>query len=165
MHNDVVLAAVRGCLDAGWSALRFNFGGVGSSGGRYSGGAEEIDDAIAAASALRDALPAGVPLAMIGYSFGAWVGAQAADRSADVRQVIAIAPPLRVFGWDFAPGLTPSLTVIVGDRDGFCPRDRLEALLASTRAEHVVLAGADHFLAGRDDELTAAVRDHLGAGR
>jgi alpha/beta superfamily hydrolase len=110
-------------------------------------------------------MPTGVPLAMIGYSFGAWVGAQAADRSADVRQVIAIAPPLRVFGWDFAPGLTPSLTVIVGDRDGFCPRDRLEALLASTRAQHVVLAGADHLLAGRDDELTAAVRDHLGTGR
>jgi uncharacterized protein len=42
MHNGVVLAAVGGCLDAGWAALRFNFGGVGASGGRYSGGSEEV---------------------------------------------------------------------------------------------------------------------------
>ena len=157
MHNDVVLAAVRGCLDAGWSALRFNFGGVGSSGGRYSGGAEEVDDAIAAAAALRDALPAEAPLAVIGYSFGAWVGAQAAVESAAAgdRNRPAAAPSS---AGALRRASRPSLTVIVGDRDRFCPRDRLEALLASTRAEHVVLAGADHFLAGRDDELTAAVR-------
>ena len=62
MHNPVVLAAVRGCLDAGWAALRFNFAGVGASGGRYSGGDEEVHDVAAAAATLRDALPAGAPL-------------------------------------------------------------------------------------------------------
>lgn len=163
MDNPVVLAAVRGCVDAGWSALRFNFGGVGSSGGRYGGGAPEIDDVVAAASALREALPPGTPLAIAGYSFGAWVGAQAVARIPGVARVVAIAPPLRVFGWEFAAGLGAPLTVIAGDRDGFCPRARLDALLAATGAEHVILEGADHFLAGWDDEVALAVRHRLGA--
>jgi len=164
MDNAVVLAAVRGCLAAGWGALRFNFGGVGESGGRYSGGAEEVGDVLAAASALRAALPPAAPLAVIGYSFGAWVGAQAVSQLADVRHLVAIAPPLRVFGWEFASRLETSVVVIAGDRDTFCPRDRLAALLASTGADHVPLGGADHFLAGREDEVAAAIRDRLGAG-
>jgi alpha/beta superfamily hydrolase len=163
MDNAVVLAAVRGCLDAGWSAMRFNFGGVGASGGRYGGGVEEIDDVVAAASALRATLPPETPLAIVGYSFGAWVGAQAAARMSGVGRVVAIAPPLRVFGWEFASRSALPLAVIAGDRDTFCPRDRLDALLASTGAADVALAGADHFLAGREDELAAVVRDQLGA--
>lgn len=164
MDNDVVVAAARGCLDAGWSALRFNFGGVGASGGQYSGGPEEVDDVIVAASALRERLPPDAALAIVGYSFGAWVGAQAAVRTAGVAALVAIAPPMRVFGWDFASGLATRVVVIAGDRDLFCPRVRLSALLAATGAEHVVLEGADHFLAGWDVEVALAVRDRLEAG-
>jgi alpha/beta superfamily hydrolase len=69
-----------------------------------------------------------------------------------------------VFGWEFASRLETSVVVIAGDRDTFCPRHRLDALLASTGADHVALAGADHFLAGREDEVTAAIRDRLGVG-
>jgi alpha/beta superfamily hydrolase len=153
MHNPVVLAAVRGCLDAGWVALRFNFAGVGESGGRYSGGDEEVRDVAAAVSTLRDALPERTPLAVVGYSFGAWAGARAA-RDLAPRRVIAIAPPLAFFDWGFADDLRAPLMVIVGDRDQYCPPARL-ALLPG--ADVTVLAGADHFLAGREHEVAAAV--------
>lgn len=154
MHNPVVLAAVRGCLDAGWAALRFNFAGVGASGGRYGGGDEEVRDVAAAAATLRAALPGGAPLAIVGYSFGAWVGARAACDLSALRRVIAIAPPLAFFDWGFAGALRAPLAVIVGDRDPYCPSDRL-ALLAA--AEITVLPGADHFLAGRENEVAAAI--------
>jgi uncharacterized protein len=116
MQNAVVLAAVRGCLDAGWAALRFNFAGVGASRGRYSGGAEEVRDVVAAVAVLRDVLPEGAPLAIVGYSFGAWAGARAACDIGGVSRVVAIAPPLGFFDWSFAGSLPAPLAVIVGDR-------------------------------------------------
>ncbi len=158
MQNAVVLAAVRGCLDAGWAALRFNFAGVGASRGRYSGGAEEVRDVVAAVAVLRDVLPEGAPLAIVGYSFGAWAGARAACDIGGVSRVVAIAPPLGFFDWSFAGSLPAPLAVIVGDRDQYCPRERL-VLLGS--AELTILAGADHFLSGREGEVAAAVRTKL----
>jgi len=157
MHNPVVLAAVRGCLEAGWAALRFNFAGVGESGGRYSGGDEEVRDVVAAAATLRDALPASAPLVVVGYSFGAWAGARAA-REVEARRVIAIAPPLAFFDWSFAGAQRVALAVIVGDHDQYCPPDRLARLPSE---DVTLLEGADHFLAGRDGEVTAAVRAAL----
>lgn len=158
MHNPVVLAAAGACVAAGWAALRFNFAGVGASGGGFSGGGEEVRDVEAAVAALRGLLPEGVPLAIAGYSFGAWAGTRAACDVADLRRVIAIAPPLAFLDWTFAASLRAPLSVIVGDRDQFCPLDRLADLAA---AEVVVLAGADHFLAGRDAEVAAAIRAQL----
>jgi alpha/beta superfamily hydrolase len=157
MHNPVVEAAVRGCLEAGWAALRFNFAGVGESGGRYSGGDEEVHDVEAAAATLRDALPAHAPLVVVGYSFGAWVGARAAGE-VGARRVIAIAPALAFLDWSVAGARRVPLAVIVGDRDQYCPRERLALLPAE---DVTLLEGADHFLAGRDGELTAAVRAAL----
>jgi len=157
MQNPVVLAAVRGCLDAGWAALRFNFAGVGASGGRYSGGTEEVQDVVAAVGTLRDALP-GAAIAIVGYSFGAWAGARAACDVTDIRRVIAIAPPLGFFDWSFAAALHAPLGVIVGDRDQYCPRERL-ALLGSP--DVTILPGADHFLSGREGEVAQAIRTQL----
>src|SRR4029453_14259422 len=115
MHNPVVEGAGRGCLEAGWAALRFNFAGVGASEGRYSGGDEEVQDVVAAGAALRAALPANPPLVVVGYSFGAWVGARAACELTP-RRVIVIAPPLAFFDWGFAGDRRVPPTVICGDR-------------------------------------------------
>jgi hypothetical protein len=48
MDNPVVTMAVRAACDAGYAALRFNFGGVGASEGSYGGGTAETADALAA---------------------------------------------------------------------------------------------------------------------
>src|SRR5579884_1047828 len=48
MSNNVVLAAVRGLRGRGIGSLRFNFRGVGRSGGSYAAGAGERDDVRAA---------------------------------------------------------------------------------------------------------------------
>lgn len=158
MDNPVVMAAVRACLDAGWSALRFNFAGVGSSGGAFSGGPEEVRDVGAAAAALRPMLPPATPLAIVGYSFGAWAGARAACDGAGVSQVIAVAPPLAFFDWTFVRDLRAPLAVIVGDRDRFCPLDRARALVTTGGVELTTIPQADHFFAGRDDDVAAAIR-------
>jgi alpha/beta superfamily hydrolase len=163
MHNPVVAAMARALVEAGWTALRFNFGGVGRSGGAYSGGPEEIRDVAGALHVLADTLPPGAPRLVAGYSFGAWAGAMAARDVDDLHRIVAVAPPLAFFDWSFVESLRAPLVVIIGDRDQYCPRGRLDALMASRggRASATIIPGGDHFLAGRDDEVAAAVRAAL----
>ena len=158
MDNPVVMAAARACLDAGWAALRSTSPASRSSGGAFSGGPEEAGDVAEAASALRPMLPPATPLAIVGYSFGAWAGARAACDDAGVSQVIAVAPPLAFFDWTFVRDLRAPLAVIVGDGDRFCPLDRARALVTAGGVEVTTIPQADHFFAGRDDDVAAAIR-------
>lgn len=155
MENNVVLAAARGLETAGVTTLRFNFGGVGASEGGYGGGDAETDDVDAALEALRAAMPAGTPLVIVGYSFGAWVGARAALRRSDVASLLLIAPPIDMIDFAFLKAPMPPCTVIAGDDDAYCRDPRRLASVATVR----ILEDADHFFWGFDDELAAAVAD------
>jgi uncharacterized protein len=155
MDNPVV-TSVAGALAAdGVAALRFNFGGVGRSEGSYGDGIAEVGDVRAAVTALRAELP-GVPLAIVGYSFGSWVGALAAVEDDAIARVVAIAPPVHIMDWTFAKSLRARLSIVVGDRDQYCTLARLDP-----GPERVILGGADHFFAGRYTEVATAVRDFL----
>lgn len=158
MDSSIVVAVVRALAASGVATLRFDFGGVGASEGRYDGGVAEVDDVLAALAALGEALPPDATLAVAGYSFGALVAARAATRTGRIARVVAIAPPTISFPWDFAAALAVPLTVVVGDRDQYCPPDARRALEAAAGggAHTVVLAGADHFLAGREGEVARA---------
>lgn len=165
MDSSVVVAVVRALVTAGVATLRFDFAGVGRSEGAYDGGVGEVDDVLAAVTALDAALPADTPLAVVGYSFGALVGTQATLRASRVGRVVAIAPPTSFFRWDFAPHLRVPLTIVVGDHDQYCPPDARRALeeAAGGGARSVVLAAADHFLAGREADVASAVVTALAA--
>jgi alpha/beta superfamily hydrolase len=83
MENNVVVSLCGALADAGVAALRFNFRGVGGSGGSHGGGIGERQDALAALDFLAGV--AGVDgggLGLAGYSFGALVALGAADERA-----------------------------------------------------------------------------------
>jgi len=153
MENAVVVAVAQALARVGISALRFDFG-------TFSGGSAEVEDARTALAALRDALPAGVPLALVGYSFGAWVALRAAHEGADVAHVVAVAPPLAFLDWACLRALRVPVAFVVGDADQFCDGGRLGRLPETIRVR--VLAGADHFLVGREADVAAAVATELG---
>jgi uncharacterized protein len=160
MDNAVVQAIAGALVNAGWAALRFNFGGVGRSEGVYGGGPAEVSDAARAAAGLVARLPAGVPLALVGYSFGAWVALQLAAR-ADPRVACAVGvgPPLAFFAWEFVGDIAPPVTLVVGDRDQYCPPARLTAVRTRGRTPVTVVPvpGADHFLVGDETRVADAV--------
>src|SRR2546422_7453675 len=79
MDNPVVVRVQEGCAGLGLATLRFNFRGVGVSGGTHGGGAGEQDDARIALDVLAQATGEG-PLAIACYSFGGWVEALAGLR-------------------------------------------------------------------------------------
>jgi alpha/beta superfamily hydrolase len=73
MHNKVVFRAAKAALDTGLPTLRFNFRGVGRSAGTFASGIGERGDVRAALDFLSARFP-GLPVCVIGFSFGSWVG-------------------------------------------------------------------------------------------
>ena len=79
MDDAVVMALMDAAAQEGWAGLRFNFRGVGGSGGRHDQGRGEQDDAAAAWEWLRQRING--PLVLSGYSFGAIIASQIASRA------------------------------------------------------------------------------------
>jgi alpha/beta superfamily hydrolase len=72
MDHKVVQTLSRAFIQMGWTAIRFNFRGVGFSDGTYDEGRGEVEDMLAVIDQLA---PTG-PLAIAGFSFGGYVCVQ-----------------------------------------------------------------------------------------
>lgn len=166
MDNPVVVRLAGVGLELGLATLRFNFRGVGTSGGSYGGGDLEIEDAAAAVRWLRHQVGLTAPLVLAGYSFGAMVSARTARRSPGlpVSGLLLVAPPLLLIpGERLSPPTDLPLLVIVGDRDPYCPEPAARALVSShPGAKLVILDHADHFFFGRLYPLGQAAGSWLG---
>ncbi len=75
MQNKVVQTLARAFVQCGWQAVRFNFRGVGTSAGTYDEGRGEAADMLAL---IEQVAPEG-PLALAGFSFGAYVTSHVAQ--------------------------------------------------------------------------------------
>lgn len=150
-HNIVVDALFRALPAAGIAALRFDF---------RSGGGGEQDDVLVALDRLAAEVP-GVPLWLVGYSFGADVALGVDDPRA--AGWVAVAPPLR-FGGTPAParGDSRPALVLVPEHDAYSPPERTRAATAAWPAATVeVVPMADHFLAGAAGKVAATVTSWL----
>ena len=92
MDNKVVQTLARAFLHCGWTAVRFNFRGVGGSAGSHDEGRGELDDLLAVVQhvspmANGDAGGGGSALALAGFSFGAFVTTHAFARLNPVRPI------------------------------------------------------------------------------
>lgn len=157
--SSVVVAVARTLASRGVATLRFDFRGAGASGGVHGGGIPEIEDTRAAMALLR-AETGIASVVLSGYSFGAMVAMRLAAEASDTERLLAvaaIAPPLAMMDASFARSVRVPLLLVAGDRDAYCPREGLEELAAGCRAEAEILAGADHFFAGRESEVAEAV--------
>lgn len=156
LDNPVVAVLTAAYQRRGYSTLRFNFRGVGASGGHYADGQGEQDDVRAAATYLAGLGKTVSDLA--GYSFGAWVNLSLNPPLATVRRQLLVAPPVGFleFGAVTAP---PDLIVVAGDRDDFAPLALLRELLPvwQPAARLHVLPGVDHFYWNALDRLAALV--------
>ncbi len=153
--------------DQGWLSLRPNFRGVGHSDGVHDEGAGEIDDLFELAQQARREHP-GLPLALMGFSFGAYVqshvAARLAARGQPARHVLLAGMPVgRVRDWrDYQPGAVDGAWLVHGERD---ERASLQALLdwARPRSHPVfVVPGADHFFTARLQLLRECVAAQVG---
>lgn len=146
MDNKVVQTLARAFLQLGYRAVRFNFRGVGASGGVWDEGRGEVDDALAVIAAHRD--PA-LPLALGGFSFGGFVAATAATRLPETERaerLVLVGPATSRFQ---VPAVPTDTVVIHGEADDVVP---LSATLDWARPQVlpvVVFPGVGHFFHGQ----------------
>ncbi len=159
MRSLVTSALFEALPNQGIACMRFNFRGVEGSDGTYGGGRDEPRDVRAAIDAVAAAI-ADVPLALIGWSFGADMALTIDDPR--IAGWVGIAPALRFraaadyekVGADARPKL-----LVLGAHDEFRSPQEIETEVAGwqhTRVE--IIPGASHFFVGRTDrvvELTA----------
>jgi alpha/beta superfamily hydrolase len=157
----------RALRDEGWLAVRPNFRGVGASQGLHDAGIGETQDVLALVAHLREPHPE-LPLALVGFSFGAFVlsrvARELADRGTPARRVVlAGLPNGEVEGQRrYVPegGLADAL-VVHGEND---ERVALSKVLDWARPHGqpiVVIPGADHFFTGRLPVLRKLVLAHM----
>jgi alpha/beta superfamily hydrolase len=164
MNNRVIYRAAKGAIAAGLAALRFNFRGVGGSTGSYARGLGELKDVAALLDWLEARYPA-LSLALVGYSFGAWVGLQAGCHDPRIRALVGIGVPLNAYDFDFLIDNEKPSRYIIGSDDEYCPRDRMEMLARRLppASEVIRVEGADHFFTRRIDEIQRLVAEFLRA--
>lgn len=146
LDNKVVQTLARVFVQLGWRSVRFNFRGVGASQGQWDEGIGEVADCLAVLAALRD--PA-LPLMLAGFSFGAYVAAEAAQRltpEAKARRLVLVGPSTQK--QRMAP-VPPDTLVIHGEIDDVVP---LAATLDWARPQAlpvIVFPGVGHFFHGQ----------------
>ena len=162
MRNNVVAALVETLQNHGVSTLRFNFRGTGHSGATHDDGNAERADVLAAMEYLSQQQP-GASLIVLGYSFGAGVGLQAAAADTRVQALIGVGVPVARLEAGLLEYCPKAKLFILGDRDHVCPLPAMQELAARcVPPTHVaVLPGADHFFWDREGEVAQAAMAFL----
>jgi len=159
MENPVVVRVQEVCAALGLATLRFNFRGVGASGGVHGGGVGEQDDAAAALDALAKAMGGGT-LAIAGYSFGSRIAALVGSRDGRVGGMALIAPPLAMSDFGFLEDIRVPTLAVAGTRDQYCPPDEFARFTAARPwIRAATIEGADHFFFGKLFPLGEAVNE------
>jgi uncharacterized protein len=159
-HNPVITALHTALPASAVASFRFDFRAD------FTGGVGERLDAVAAIDHLTAEIP-DVPVALVGYSFGAWIALGL--RHERLGAVVAVAPPLASMPTTPRPAL--ATLVITPAHDQFSPPAQNRPIVEQWNTEpgplveHAVIAMADHFLAGSTvavaQQVTAWIAAHL----
>lgn len=163
LTNKVVQTLARACVLAGWTAVRFNFRGVGTSEGAYDEGRGELEDLLAVVAAQ-----AGEgPLCLAGFSFGAFVTSHAAaslHASRDIQRLVLIGTAASRFDVAPVPAELHARTLVVhGEQDDTVPLPSVMDWARPQVLPVLVVPGGGHFFHGQLPLLRELVLRHLRA--
>ena len=159
MDNKVTTTLARAFCDAGATTYRFNFRGVGKSGGAHDEGRGETIDMLKVIAVAQVQYP-GMPVWLGGFSFGGAVALAASEKVA-ASEMILVAPAFqRLSHW---PGVAnggaapPSTLVIHGEKDDVVPLSDSFDWARTRDVPVMVVPGADHFFHQRLHLIRTAV--------
>jgi alpha/beta superfamily hydrolase len=158
LHNKVVFRAARGLENANVATLRFNFRGVGASGGKHEEGEGEIEDVFAAVDWAVRKHP-GKKLIVGGFSFGSWVATRAGCELPNVDALFLIGTPVNQYDFGYLRSCDKPMLFLHGTQDEHGDVGKLEKLAQQLRnAETVIVTGADHFFTRELDAVEETMR-------
>lgn len=154
MENKVAQTLAKTFALLGYTAVRFNFRGVGRSEGGFDEGRGETEDALAALAYAQRQFGFGA-VVLAGFSFGAFVQTRVAQASPPERMVL-VGPAVS----RFETGEVPANTLLIhGEADEVVP---LQAVFDWARPQQlpvIVFPGCGHFFHGRIAQLQQVITD------
>ena len=163
MHNKVVQTLARAFVQCGWRAVRFNFRGVGASAGSYDEGRGEVVDM----RRLIDQLAPDGPLALAGFSFGAFVTSHVVQALGEARlpqALVLVGTAASRFEVAPVPQVLHERCLVVhGEQDDTVP---LASVMDWARPQSLpitVIPGVEHFFHGQLPLLKSLVIRHMKA--
>lgn len=166
MLNKVVSTLQRTARDSGLATLRFNYRGTGNSAGEHDMRSGEVDDAQAALAWLQEQHP-GLPIYLLGFSFGGFVAGSLSGRLQQagiaVEQLYLVAPAAMRFNAKHVLADNCKLTIIQPQDDEVIDPEWVYQWVDTLTQPHELLKVAEcgHFFHGRLPELKQLVAERL----
>jgi alpha/beta superfamily hydrolase len=153
LDNKVAHTLARTFHALGYVATRFNFRGAGRSAGVFDDGNGETDDALAVLAHVRGRFGEALPVALAGFSFGAFVQTRVAAQVVP-EGLVLVGPAVNRFPLQAVPAET---IVVHGEEDDVVPLADVFAWARPQELPVVVFPGCGHFFHGRLLQLARIV--------
>jgi uncharacterized protein len=162
MDNKVVQTLARAYVQAGWTAVRFNFRGVGLSEGEHDEGRGEAEDLRAV---ITQTVSSDTPIALAGFSFGSFVASQVIDGLTPIyrlQHIVFVGTAAQRFAVQpIAPELHARTLVVHGEADDTVS---LASVMDWARPQSLpvtVVPAGGHFFHGQLPLLKSLVLRHI----
>lgn len=165
MDNKVVTMTAKAYENLGCNSVRFNYRGVGESHGIYAKSIGEAEDAVAVANWIIEH-QAPSKLYVAGFSFGAYIAAQAASDiqaagRVEVPHLLMIAPSVENSPFERVTPIPLDTSIIMGNADDVVSYDAVSQWAEQQHPplEMITMEEAGHFFHGRLTELKQRIHD------
>ena len=141
MNTKIVIKLYKLFISNGFSAIRFNFRGVGKSQGSYDDGEGELTDAATAMDWIQTQNPNATHCWVAGFSFGAWIGMQLMMRRPEIKGFLSLSAPATTKDFAFLAPCPSSGAFIHGVENEIVPTHALSRLLEkiSIQKEFIII--------------------------
>jgi alpha/beta superfamily hydrolase len=162
MHTKALYQTAKALTRVGVAAVRFNFRGVGLSGGTFDAGPGEQDDFRAALDFAEARFP-GLPLWAAGMSFGSWIAMAVGAVDPRVSLLLGVAPPVDRYDFSVLAESTKAKFFVHGEDDELIAARDIRKFYAPLPEpkELVMIEDANHLFEGKTSLVGDAVEDLL----
>lgn len=153
MTNKVVHILAKSFSELGAITVRFNFRGVGKSGGEYDYGIGEAEDLQALVSELSK-WRSQASIWLAGFSFGAYVTTRAQE-TIKAEKLLLVAPPVSMYPFDEIAEIDIPWIVIQGGQDEIIDASAVKNWVSErpNQPQLIWMEDASHFFHGKLNEV------------
>lgn len=167
MNNRATVALYNAFIANGFSAIRFNFRGVGKSEGMHDKGEGELTDTAAVLDWIQSINQGQRQLWVAGFSFGALIGMQLLMRRPEIAGFVSVCPPANLYDFSFLAPCPVSGMIINGADDEVCPTANVDKLVEKLNSQkgitidYRVIPNCDHSFKDNLHVIKTCITDYL----